>query len=221
MKMTKDYLKFLFAACLMLMVNLGFAQTSNQIDACVSVPLKLGVNYSTGAETGPAGSTYAWTIQGAGFNGTDTANGNKYTIDWGSTDANINNSFTVQVIETANSCEGTPQLMVVNLKPAPDAPSVTADQSSVCSITDAVFTITGSVGANVSYTLNGIPLSSTLIDGEAIINAMDHLNDYVGDVTLIITSSEIGSCSASIATGASQTITVNARPITSDIVQIP
>ena len=214
--------QFFAALVLMLGANMTFAQNTTPIEACVGSPLKLGVNWSAENPTGPAGSTYVWSVDPTLPTGvTVTPTGNQFLINWNG--IGVGNQYTIRVIETANSCEGAPQLMVVNVRPTPIAPTVVADNSSVCSLTDAVFTITGTAGSTVSYTLNGQVQTTTLeADGTKTINANEYIDsNYVGPIELIISSSLIGDCRATIDNPSTATIIVNSRPITTAIQVIP
>lgn len=102
-----------------------------------------------------AGSTYAWSVQEAGFAGTitpTTPSGNAIDIDWSTTPVG---SYTLSVTETnVEGCPGAPVSITVNVNPVPPTPEVTLTQPD-CGETVGSMTVTSPTGTNYEYSIDG------------------------------------------------------------------
>ncbi len=123
-------------------------------------------NVDGAAGTGTAGSTYDWTVLEAGFAGTITGNptpatldGNGITIDWGTTPAG---DYTLQVIETNNSCPGEAVTLTITINPENTialSSVVNSDDQTLCidtAITNITYDTTGATGADFAGLPNGV-----------------------------------------------------------------
>ena len=214
------FTKLIVSAMFMLFTTFSYAQSSTPIEVCVGSQLKLAVNYTTANPDGPAGSTYDWSITGdQTFLGTATPATNKYFITWDAGD--VGKTFTIQVTETANGCIGETKTYVVRVNTTPVVPTLTVDNATICSVSDAIFTVNGTPGTTVEYTLNGNAASVVIpTSGTITIDASATTLDANRQITMVITNVTLGSCAAPLTAVISQTITVNETPVTSEIIQI-
>ena len=99
----------------------------------------------------------------------------------------------------------------INLKPAIQTPTITTN-SPICGVGNAVFTINGTAGTTINYTLDSVPSTSIIpASGNLIITK----NNASSDVELKIL--QIGNSNCSASTNTSSTINVSSNPITSPI----
>jgi len=124
-------------------------------------------NYSVnGPGTGPVGSTYAWSVLEPAFAGNITGNptplvlnGNAITIDWGTTPAG---TYTLQVVETNNSCPGDPVDLTITINPTNTislTSAVNTNSQTLCisnAITNITYATTGATGATVTGLPTGV-----------------------------------------------------------------
>ncbi|MFN5620173.1 MAG: hypothetical protein ACK478_02620, partial [Flavobacteriales bacterium] len=83
---------------------------------------------------GSTGSTYTWSVTTAGFLGTIAGNpSNNISIDWGNTPAG---TYTLQVLETNQSCQGTLTTLTVIIQP--ELPSLFTQIGPLCQNSVAV-----------------------------------------------------------------------------------
>ncbi len=149
-------------------------------------------------ETGAAATSWTWSSDGAATitNLTDQAP----VI----TNAVNGETFTVTATD-ANNCVNTAQTTVV-INPLPTV-SITANNGPLCEGENATFTLTGTDGADVSYTLNGTPATAILTAGTATITATAATVDQV----LLLQSITDGTCAATLIE--TLAIIVNPAPI--------
>jgi uncharacterized protein (DUF2141 family) len=111
--------------------------------------------------TGTPGSTYDWTVAPQAptvtpFSGSITGDGsNAVSINWGTTPAG---TYTVQVVETNNGCDGDPIILAVTVKDLPTA--TPGGGGTVCSgspLPDVSFVLTGEQPWSLTYSINGVP----------------------------------------------------------------
>ncbi|WP_084016671.1 hypothetical protein [Moheibacter sediminis] len=167
--------------------------------------------------TGSPGSTYAWAVTAGTLTqiipGSNTAN-----IDW--TGVAVGTIVTITVIETnATGCETDPAVeFTVEIVTGPNAPTVVADPPAICSGDDAVFTITGTPGNVVSYTINGGGVQTTTIlpTGEVDVIIIGVTANQTIVITSVATDASPTACTTNV-TGVTATVTVNAAPVTSPI----
>lgn len=148
--MKKNYFKTLILT-LVLLASLG---TYAQQTICVGAVKNYSVNTPG---SGPAGSTYNWTVTPTTFagtiTGTPTINSNAITINWGTTPAGV---YTLQVIETnASGCPGTAVNLTVTIEAAPANPVVTLNQPT-CTVATGTITVTPpATGTGYTYSIDG------------------------------------------------------------------
>ncbi|SMC48775.1 hypothetical protein [Moheibacter sediminis] len=128
-----------------------------------------------GGPNGTTGSTYTWTV----FDATNTditgttmtitntppsTSGNAVTINWDTTPAG---QYTLHVLETNGSCEGTEEFINVIISPI-GSPVLTALDTDICSGETAEFEITGaSANSIITFTVTGgtaAPVSPITVD---------------------------------------------------------
>lgn len=167
---------------------------------------------------GTPGSTYEWSILEPGFTGTLTVtngNSNKAEIVW-QTPVGI---YTIQVIETNGTCEGTPITFEVEVIAGPTTPTVTPE-TPICSGDDAIFEIAGAPGSVVTYNINGGPDQTVTIGAGGTVDVVE--NGVTADTTITITSiansADPGACSSSV--NVTATVVVTAQPTTSPIIAL-
>ncbi len=180
-------------------------------------------NYSVDdseSSSGTPNSSYVWTINDPNFQGTLLASGapddtNDVDIDWGTTPPGI---YELQVTETsAEGCVGETITHIVELIPLPDAPTLTAINSIICSGENAEFNIQGISNATISYSVDGGTTIQTLTT-DATGLATVTINDVTADTTLEILDIYNGNCTAFF-TSIFETITVstiNTSPISAN-----
>lgn len=174
---------------------------------------------------GTPGSTYVWTVTPtapATFNGTQTnvtASGNHISIDW---DTSPLGTYTLSVVETnTTGCETDPPVtLTIEIVARPTAPTVAANPPAICSGDDAVFTITGTAGNVVSYTINGGAVQTTTILGTGEVDVI--IPGVTANQTIVLTSVAASAlptaCTLDLtALNLTATVTVNAAPVTSPI----
>lgn len=167
--------------------------------------------------TGSPGSTYAWTTT-AGTLTQVTPGSNTANIDW--TGVPVGTIITITVIETnATGCETDPAVtFTVEVVAGPTAPTVIADPAAICSGDDAVFTITGTPGNVVTYTINGgAPQTTTILPtGTVDVIIVGATANQTIVITSVATDGSPTACNSTV-TGVTATVTVNAAPVTSPI----
>ena len=114
------------------------------------------------------------------------------------------------VVVTTNGCSSAASAATtLTVTPLPTA-SISGNNSPACLGSAAIFTITGTSGAVVSYNIDGGTLSTvTLTDGTANVT----INNTTSNTTLNLTSITDGTCSQNLAD--SSTVGVNALPTVS------
>ena len=175
----------------------SYAQTTPTIsNACFGTTK----TYSVNLPTGPAGSTYAWTVSGTGYAGTITGNTtNVITIDWGATPSG-NYTLKVQEANPSFVCSPNPQEMIVTILALPVLNSL----ASVCvsSTTQATFITTP---APTGGTWSSSNTAVATVDANGLVTG-------VSAGTADITYTNTAGC-----TSLAQTITVVSIPTTSPI----
>lgn len=129
-----------------------------------------------GGPNGTVGSTYTWTvfdvtntdITGTTMTITNTppsTSGNAVTIDWDTTPTGV---YTLHVLETNGSCQGTEEIITVTINPI-GSPVLTALDLEICSGDLAQFEITGATpNSIITFTVTGgtaVPASPITVDG--------------------------------------------------------
>ncbi|MGV0828191.1 hypothetical protein ACTS9C_04740 [Empedobacter brevis] len=169
-------------------------------------------NLGSGDETdiGSLNSTYAWSTD----NGVLTPNGNKSTIDLSG--LVVGTIVNIKVIETnVTGCSETPQTFQIKVIAGPSAPTITAP--AVCEGEDAIFTIEGTSGNVITYTLDGTTRTGTIqTDGKLIVTKSGVTTDQTLTIVSVASDGTPEACNTTL-TGVSATAKVNAKPKTSPI----
>ena len=161
-----------------------------------------------GPGSGPVGSTYNWSLVGsnagnyAGTTNLSAQTANAITINWASTPAG---TYTLQVIETNNSCEGDPVTLTIVITAPPVAGTISGTQE-VCT------------GATTTFAVSGNSASGTWSSSDtnvAIVNASGEVTAVgAGTATISYTVVGTGGCTDAVAT---RTVTVTNPPIAGTI----
>lgn len=114
----------------------------------------------------PAGTTYSWSApSGSGFSGGAASNGASISgtlFNAGSAPVTANYVVTAQLGTLPNVCSGAFNVSVT-VNPSPTA--TVSSNSPICIGGNAVFTITGTADALVTYSINSGPLSTVALAG--------------------------------------------------------
>ncbi len=111
-------------------------------------------------------------------------------------------------VKNADGCVSTPTPATVTVNPLPTA-SITTNNGPICAGSDATFTVSGTSGATLTYTITGQTGNQTLtLDGT---NQVITVGNATANVVLMLVSAAKDECSQNL-TGTS-TVTVNALPI--------
>ncbi|MFA7687517.1 MAG: hypothetical protein WCY25_06610 [Moheibacter sp.] len=219
--MKNSTLKLFASAVFMMMMYVVNAQSHT---ICTGEVREYAVDLADSAE-GTPGSTYVWTITPvapAVYGGAQTnvtATGNHIEIDW---DTSTVGSYTLSVVETsADGCITDPPVtFTVIITEGPDVTLVEANESPICDLEDALFNITGTPGATVTYSFDGGTTTATVVLDGTGNEQVDASGAPVvgGTITITIISVANGTCvNSTNITDDTATITVNAAPTTSPI----
>ena len=195
----------------------GSPATSNAITMSVSPNLPASVSVAASAMAVCSGSnvtftatptnggsvpSYQWKVNGSNV-GTNSATYSSTTL---------NNNDTVSVVLTSNASpclSGSPatsNALTITVNPLPTA-TVTAN-TNICKNTDAVFNLTGTSGATVTYKINGGSPATVILTGGI---GMVTVPSAVADQTLAIVSVANGTCNNPA--GSSATVSVGADSV--------
>ncbi|MDQ6608366.1 MAG: hypothetical protein M3Y85_00900 [Bacteroidota bacterium] len=168
-----------------------------------------GVTYTSG-------SSYSWSIIPAATNGAtgtltqNTTFPNLINITWLTA-----GTATLQVVETTGfGCVGSPVSIPITVNPLPTA-SITANNSPICSGSNATFTLTGTANAVVTYNINGAANQTVTLSAAG--TATVTVTAAAANQTLNLVSVSLASTSCSQPLSGSSTVTVNPLPTTSAI----
>lgn len=176
----------------------SFAQTQN---ICEGASKTYTVN---GPGSGPAGSTYLWTLTGAtasdyeGSTDLSTITANSITINWATTPAG---TYTLQVVETNNSCPGDPVNLTIVITAPVEAGTLSGTQE-VCEGNNVTFSVTGNSAAG---TWSSSDTDVATVDASGEITAVS-----AGTATITFTVTGTGGCPDATAT---RTVTVTAPAV--------
>lgn len=160
---------------------------------------------------GTAGAVVSYTINGASTQTVAIASNGEAIVTIPSPSSDV--SIVLSNI-TLGSCSDTlNNSAIVQVNPVPDVISVSTN-SPICSGSDAIFTITGTPNATVSYSLNGGILTSTIINsfGTIDIAIPNALVNQQLDINLITNNG----CSNT--ESLSEAIIVNTTPVVSSLI---
>ncbi len=200
----KTKLPLIFVVIIIWLTNFfqGNAQTQS---ICEGALKTYTVN---GPGSGPVGSTYNWSLVGAnagnyaGTTNLSAQTANAITINWASTPAG---TYTLQVIETNNSCEGDPVTLTIVITAPPVAGTISGTQE-VCT------------GATTTFAVSGNSASGTWSSSDtnvATVNASGEVTAVgAGTATISYTVVGTGGCTDAVAT---RTVTVTNPPIAGTI----
>ena len=152
--------------------------------------------------SGTSGATVSYTLNG-GTPATTTLTGGTATVT-------VNNATANQTLSLVSVTDGTCSqnlsgTSIVTVNALPTA-TISANSGSFCSGSTASFTLTGTSGAIVNYTLNGTPATATLTGGTATVA----VNNATADQTLNLVSITDGTCSQNLS--GSSTLLVSPPP---------
>lgn len=223
--MKNSHLKLLAIVFFSLLVYTASAQVDQTICGGAVKNYTVDTQAPDGASPdGTPGSFYTWSVTTPGFVGVITAgddpdgpgtnDSNQATIDWGTTPVGI---YTVQVIETNGTCIGDPVVFTVEIVDGPVAPTITTN-SPICSGDDAVFTIVGTAGNVVTYSIDGGASQTTTIGVGGTVDVIipSVTTDTVIVITSIATNGDPTACTSAI--NVTATVIVTAQPTTSPII---
>ncbi len=166
----------------------------------------------SGDETdiGSPNSIYEWSTD----NGVLTNDGNKSTIDLSG--LAVGTIVNITVVETnTTGCSEMPQTFQIKVIAGPSAPTITA--LAICEGEDAIFTIEGTPGNVITYTLDGTMAIGTIeTDGKLTIIRSSVTTDQTLTIVSVASDGTPEACNTTL-TGVSATAKVNAKPKTSPI----
>jgi gliding motility-associated-like protein len=152
--------------------------------------------------TGTTDAVVTYSLNG-GTPTTTTLTGGTATISIPNAQSNQQLEVTLVAYNGCSNIESYNETIVVNTTPT--VSSLTSN-SPICLGSDAVFTINGTAGADVSYTINsGATLTATLTSGQAVIT----IPAPTADVTILLSEVVLGSCSKTV----TNTATVVVKPL--------
>ncbi|WP_164490066.1 choice-of-anchor Q domain-containing protein [Runella sp. SP2] len=162
-------------------------------------------NNATFSVNGTTGATLTYTLTGLTGNQTLLLDGTTQTI----TANNATSEVTLTLVSvTKNNCLVSLNVTsTVTVNPLPTA-TIASSNSPICSGNNATFSVNGTTGATLTYTLTGLTGNQTLLlDGtnQAIV-----ANNATADVTLTLVSVTKNNCLVSL--NATSTVTVNPLP---------
>ncbi|MCX6229932.1 MAG: CHRD domain-containing protein [Bacteroidetes bacterium] len=155
----------------------------------------------------PVSNSVVWSVSGGTINSGYTNTSDPIKIDWGT-------GSTASITATETNIYGcsTTHTMDITINPLPTA-SISGNNSPICAGNNAVFTLTGTPSAIVTYSLDGgiTTATTTLTGGTATITI---INAIVNQTLTLISVNDVN-CSQPLT--ATSTITVN--PLPKDIVK--
>ena len=161
---------------------------------CAGSPLSVSVSV-----TGPV-NAYQWYKDGQPLDGQTSA-----TLSLSDVQSSDAGSYTVRVTSSCNSV--TSEAYVLTVKPQPTA-SISGNGGAICAGSDASFSVSGTSGATLTYTITGQSGNQTiLLNGSSqTITA----SGATSNVTLTLVSVSLDGCSQNLS--GSSTVTVNPLP---------
>lgn len=103
-----------------------------------------------------------------------------------------------------NSCSTTlTNTTTVDVRPVPSVTSLTSN-NSICSGSNAVFTINGSANATVTYSVNGGTANTTTLNGSGVGNIT--LSNTTANVSVTLSQINNGACSTTLTNSANVTV---------------
>lgn len=191
-------------------VTTPYETCKTSLDLIVDNDPTLGSGDET--EIGSPNSTYVWTSD----KGRLTPDGNKSTIDLSGLP--IGELIEITVVETnVTGCSEDPQTFQIKVIAGPSTPTINAP--AICEGKDAIFTIEGTPGNVITYTLDGgttTTKGTIKTDGKLIVTISEATTDQT--LTIIsVASDETQEACITTLTGVNATVTVNPKPKTSPI----
>jgi hypothetical protein len=170
-------------------------------------PICAGGN-ATFTLSGTGGATLTYTITGQAGNQTLALTGGSQTIPVNNATADV--TLTLVSVELNGCTQSLSGSSTVSVKPLPTA-SISTNNGPICADQNATFTLSGTSGATLTYTLTGQSGNQTLAltGGSQTIP----VNNATSDVTLTLVSVELNGCTQNLS--GSSTVIVKPQPTAS------
>jgi gliding motility-associated-like protein len=150
---------------------------------------------------GTAGSVVTYTINGGSNQTVTIPTSGQATVTITGPSANVVIALSNVSL---NSCFTTlSNTTTVDVRPVPSVTSLTSN-TSICSGSNAVFTINGSANATVTYSVNGGTANTTTLNGSGV--GTITLSNSTANVSVTLSQINNGACSTSLTNSASVTV---------------
>ncbi|KAB1156527.1 gliding motility-associated C-terminal domain-containing protein [Flavobacterium luteum] len=158
----------------------SISKTDNSVCQSVTVPCN---GSATLTPTGSGSYSYLWndTLAQTSATATELCPG----------------SYNVLVTDLVSLCNATKTITVGNTAVLPVITSLSKGTSPICSGSNAVFTINGTSGATVSYSINTEPAQTVVLNASG--NAQVVVNQVASDITILLSQISLSSCSVTVA----------------------
>ena len=159
---------------------------------------------------GTSGAVLSYTITGQSGTQTLALTGVNQTITASNATANVTLILSSVVKTTCSSTTFATSTSTVTVNSIPTA-TIVSNNSPVCSGSDATFTLNGTAGATLSYTITGQSGTQTLILTGA--NQIITATNATADVTLTLSSVATATCSSTTFATGTSTVVVTTTPV--------
>jgi gliding motility-associated-like protein len=163
------------------------------------------------------GTTYAWTSASTNVTGASSATGNSISDALTAT-GNTPGTVVYTITPSGSGCTGLPILATVTVNPLPTA--TISGTSSICYNATSLISFTGTPNATVSYTINGGPNQTILLDNLGVGSvSTGNLTTTTTYQLVSVQSSGIPSCTQT--QSGSVVVTVIPVPLVNSVVSSP
>ena len=163
------------------------------------------------------GTTYAWTSASTNVTGASSATGNSITDALTAT-GNTPGTVVYTITPSGSGCTGLPIIATVTVNPLPTA--TISGTSSICYNATSLISFTGTPNATVSYTINGGPNQTILLDNLGVGSvSTGNLTTTTTYQLVSVQSSGIPSCTQT--QSGSVVVTVIPVPLVNSVVSSP